>query len=201
MKSFLITGPDGCGKTTIIPLVSKALTAKKISNYIVYTTSVIPDDPKAVDARKMLVSPHTLDSDRFYAAKYLYEQNVARALAENQEVDAVIIERGFSSMQTYNLVPELTLPEQQALIPAVDYAIYIDAPFHALTSRLARRKTTDYQDTNLEFRTRVWKEGLRDYRDLCDARGMDKLVIPNVDGVLQFSVDNIVNFIVERLRQ
>lgn len=181
MKKVCILGPDGCGKSTIIPIVLAQLRSNGISAAHVVTTRAIEEYPITKEYRARLVAADTSSGDRFHCALHLYQFAVEHYVRNNPLPEVLLLERGASSMISYNFVPGWPEWYQIQQIPKVDLAIYIDAPFEDLTRRLHLRQTTDFQDTDLEFRLHVHKKGVEDFHKVCAQHGSKGVVIDNPD--------------------
>jgi thymidylate kinase len=186
MLKVCVLGPDGSGKSSLIPALAKHLRESSLMVAIISSTTALSSRPETTAWREQLVSPDTTATDRFYAALGLYHANMSHFLskccAAHVFPDVLIIDRGYSSLVTYNRVPTLTLSFQESLIPYIDVPIYVDAPFDQLSVRLAKRGGTDYQDTDLEFREKIWQQGPADFCSLAKERKDAGLFIMNTDG-------------------
>lgn len=201
MFKVCIIGPDGSGKTSLIPAI--AANIKGLSVDIIRTTAVVPGDELTYEWRKDLLSEDTTPFRRFMCAFGLYTTNFNNYVLKTlrNPPDVLIIERGYSSMITYNRVEKWSLKQQQGLIPHVDFPVYVNAPFDQLTARLSRRHSTDFQDNNLEYRQKVWQQGVDDYYDLVNARNDQWLVADNSDGQFENVADEIAFNIVNAYRK
>lgn len=164
MKKICILGPDGSGKTTLIPNLCKELEKAGFNTASISST-------KAYTAishwskhwREQLVSEHSTNLERFNAALCLYRGNLKWYMDSQADInltDYLVIDRGGSSLVTYNRIRH---ENQFSLIPEVDFAIYVTSPFDVLTERLMQRKTDDFQDNDLEFRKHVYSLGESDF--------------------------------------
>jgi thymidylate kinase len=192
----IIDGPDGTGKDTILKLVQERLIESIPSFEVVRTTEPIEGDEDSITARRLLVSPTTDSSNRFLSAFYLYQENMRAA---NNKVPLQLLYRGFAGFVVYNEINWMTNDGQFKLIPKVDAAILITAPFETLTSRLERRteQNEDYQDKDLQYRANVHSRYEKVFKDLSEKQKIPSLVVYNEDGFLEDSVKGCVDFILQ----
>lgn len=185
MEQICFLGPDGSGKSTLIPLFAKELEARGLASACISTTKPVPTYPASEKWREQLVSPSSTNFERFNAAHCLYVANVSyfvkRVAPENLGLlDCLVLDRGGSSMITYNPIPNRKL--QMVQIPEVGFAFYITAGFDQLTERIRARGVTDYQDTNEEFRRKVYENGEQDFNDWLDSSGTKGVVFDTSAG-------------------
>lgn len=185
MQQICFLGPDGSGKSTLIPLFAKELERRGLASACISTTKPVPGDPTTEKWRKQLLSSDSTDFERFNAAHCLYIANVTyyleRVASSNLGLlDCLVLDRGGSSMITYNPIQNRKL--QMSQIPKVDFAFYVTASFDHLTERIRARGVTDYQDTNEEFRRKVYENGEQDFNDWLDASGTKGVVFDTSTG-------------------
>jgi thymidylate kinase len=168
MKTVCILGPDGSGKTTVIPRLAQMLQEQAGLNTVTSsTTREIPGVPVTSMWRKQLLNPSSTTFERFNAARELYLANVSVAVSAvsddlRDSLDILLLDRGGSSMITYNRICHT---DQFSLIPPVDVGVYLDCSFERLTERIVARGTTDFQDTDFLFRKNVWENGPLDFSE------------------------------------
>lgn len=203
MKTVCFLGPDGSGKSTIIPLVANRLNELNVYNEKIVTTRPIHGVEHSFQYRKELVDKDTSAHDRFMAAWHLYNLNLhsyIHGADRNDMPEILLIERGFSSMLTYNRVNRWPESYQISLIPKVDLAVYIDSPFESLTERLSTRVTTDFQDLDYEYREYVYNQGILDLVTCSEQLGVPVFIVDNYDhNPVTVAVNQIVEEIIRVL--
>jgi thymidylate kinase len=178
-----IISPDGAGKDTVIPVVIQQLKNMSVKTQFVKTTIPVEGFADSSEWRSKLVSAESTNFERFSAALWLYKQNVYVADQNTTGFDIRLCYRGSISMLTYNRVADWPETFQSEQIPRVDLLVYMNAPFEHLTRRIAERGVaTDFQDTNLEFRKRVYDQGLEDFNNYTRDYSVKSLLVNNPDG-------------------
>ena len=163
MFQVCFLGPDFSGKSTLIPLVQELLqTRTDLTVGTCSSTKPVASQPASYEYRRQLVAEETSAYDRFHAAQHLYKMNL-HEFKKNHVVDIVLIDRGFTSFYDFNIVDVYSICYQMSLIPKVDIAFYINSPWEDLELRAALRVSTDFQDVNLDFRKRVYTDGLQTF--------------------------------------
>lgn len=163
MFQVCFLGPDFSGKSTLIPLVQELLqTRTTLTVGSCSSTKAVASQLASYEYRRKLVAAETSSYDRFHAAQHLYRMNL-HEFKKNNAVDIVLIDRGFTSFFDFNIVDTYSTCYQMSLIPKVDIAFYINSPWEDLERRAALRVSTDFQDVNLDFRKRVYADGLQTF--------------------------------------
>lgn len=194
---IVVDGTDGAGKDTVLERAVLKL-AEKYKVHVVRSTEPIEFNESSSKARAVLTSSQSTPHDRFLAALYLYQANLLYN-APPPGTDVCLIYRGWSGFYAYNPIEFLDREENFLLIPDVDAAVLITAPFDTLTNRLNERKIDSpdlsYQDTDLEYRKSVYDNYTQAFLDLSLMRMKPHAVIMNDDGLLNKSVDSLVRFV------
>lgn len=168
MKTVCVLGPDGSGKSTLIPKLVDIFQNKGNLNVASFSsTKPVPDMDISYIWREQLISESSSNFERLNAARRLYYANLNHFISLLDPdlaplLDVLIVDRGGSGLVSYNPIRH---ENQFALIPHADVAIYLNSEFEMLTERIRERGSSDFQDTNLAYRKQVWERGPADFQN------------------------------------